>query len=61
MLMKGPPRRRLALFCENQFCLLSEAKGREQKSNGFTQHDIITIPIVWLKMAQTAFLGSRAL
>ena len=28
----------------------------EQKSNGFTQHDIITIPIVWLK-TQTAFLG----
>ena len=45
--------------CENQFCLLSEAEEREQKSNGFTQHDIITIPIVWLK-TQTAFLGQAS-
>ena len=53
-LMKGPPGHQVYSDCENQFCLLSE-RG-EQKSNGFTQHDIITIPIVWLK-TQTAFLG----
>ena len=37
---------------ENQFCLLTglsgSRAGEQKKSNGFTQHDIITSLIVWL-------------